>query len=160
MSNDSTPARRSTPGVPADRVPSPSLTEVYEALRVMSLDSLSQSSGESTNARSTRQYSLPIPYPQIGRDENSEGVASGTIATIPFAVGGETPAENQGGTDSDDPDYQPDMRPCPRGCGPLEYCHGHSPTPPSPSPLPVRPRPLQPRSVVNVNLNCAEAVIP
>ena len=84
-------------------------------------------------------------------------MASRTIATVPFAVGGEAPPENQGGVDSDDPDYQPDMRPCLRGCGPLEYCHGHSPSPPSPSPLPIRPRPIQPRRLVNVNLNRAEA---
>ena len=123
----------------------------------MSLSSPTQPSSKPTNDRSTRQYSLPIPYPRLDGDEDGEGMASGTIATIPFAVGGETPAENQGGVDSDDPDYQPDMRPCPRGCGPLEYCHGHSPMPPSPSPLPIRPRTTQPQRVVNVNLNCAEA---
>ena len=144
MSNGSTPARRSTPGIPASRVPSPSLTKVYEALRVMSLNSPSQSGGESTNARSTCQYNLPIPYPRIDGDEDGVGVALGTIATVPFAVGEETPAEDQAGANSDNPDYQPDMRPCPRGCGPLEYCHGHSPTPLSPSPLPIRPRPIQP----------------
>ena len=157
MSNGSTPARRSTPGAATDRVPSLSLTEVYEALRVMSLSSPTQSSSEPTNDRSTRQYSLPIPYPRLDGDEDSTGMASGTIATVLFTVGGEMPAEDQGGVESDDPDYQPDMRPCPRGCSPLEYCHGHSPAPPSPSPLPIRPRPTQPRRVVNVNLNRAEA---
>ena len=159
MSNGSTPAHQSTPGVPANRVPSPSLTEVYKALRLMSLNSPSQPGGEPSTAedRCTRQYSLPIPYPRLDGDEDGEGVASRTIATVPFAVGGETPAENQGGVDSDDPDYQPDMRPCPRGCGPLEYCHGHSPSPSSPPPLPIQPRPIQPQSVVNVNLNHAEA---
>ena len=144
MSNGNTPACHSTPGVPGTRVPSPSLTEVYEALQLMSLSSPSQSSGEPPEAenRRTRQYSLLIPYPQLDGDAVSKGVASGSIATVLFAVGGETPAADQTGVDSDDPDYQPDMRPCPRGCGPLEYCHRHSPLPPSPSPLPVRPRPL------------------
>ena len=125
----------------------------------MPLSSPTQPGGEppATKNRRTHQYNLPIPYPRIDGDEDGEGVASQTIATVPFAVGGEAPPENQGGVDSDDPDYQPDMRPCPRGCSPLEYCHGHSPTPPSPSPLPIRPRPVQPRSVVNVNLNRAEA---
>ena len=159
MSNGTTPARHSTPGVATDRVPSPSLTEVYEALQLLSLSSPTQSGGEPTATKDRRacQYNLLIPYPRLDGDEDGEGVASQTIATVPFTVGGEMPAVDQAGVDSDDPDYQPDMRPCPRGCGPLEYCHGHSPSPSSPSPLPVRPRPLQPRRVVNVNLNCAEA---
>ena len=125
----------------------------------MSLSSPTQSGGEppATEDRRTCQYSLPIPYPRLDGDEDGEGVASGTIATVLFAVGGEAPAENQGGVDSDDPDYQLDMQPCPRGCGPLEYCHRHSPSPSSPSPLPIRPRPAQPQRVVNVNLNHAEA---
>ena len=159
MSDGNTPARRSTPGVPSSQVPSPSLTEVYDALQLLSLSSPSQPSGEPSTAedRRTHQYSLPIPYPQLNGDEDSKGMASGTIATIPFAVGGEMPAADQAGVDSNDPDYQPDLQPCPRGCSPLEYCHGHSPTPPSPSPLPIRPRPLQPQCMVNINLNRVEA---
>ena len=37
------------------------------------------------------------------------------------------------------------MRPCPRGCGPWHYCHGHTPSPrpqQSPAPIPIPPRPL------------------
>ena len=37
------------------------------------------------------------------------------------------------------------MRPCPRGCGPRHYCHGHTPSPrprQSPAPVPIPPRPL------------------
>ena len=77
MSNNNTPAHRSTPGVPGDRVPSPSLTEVYEALQLLSLSSPTQSGGESSAAenRRARQYSLPIPYPRINGDEDGEGVA-------------------------------------------------------------------------------------
>ena len=104
MSNGTTPDRCSTPGIAADRVPSPSLTGVYEALRLMSLSSLTQPGSEPTNDRSTRQYSLPIPYPRLDGDENSEEVASRTIATVPFTVGGATPTEDQGGVDSDNPD--------------------------------------------------------
>ena len=65
MSNGNTPARRSMPGVPSTRVPSPSLTEVYEALRLMSLSSLSQSRSEPANIDEcrNRQYSLPISDP-------------------------------------------------------------------------------------------------
>ena len=161
MSNVNTPARRSTPGVPGTRVPSPTASEVAEAFHLMSLGPLPESSFELAEAedRRLRQYSLPITNPRITGDEDGEGMASGTIATVPFTVGGATPAANQGGVDSDDPDYQPDMRPCPRGCGPLEYCHGHTPSPSTTPPLPIQPRPAPAWRVVNVNLNRAEAAI-
>ena len=37
------------------------------------------------------------------------------------------------------------MRPCPQGCGPWHYCHGHTPSPRprhSPAPIPIPPWPL------------------
>ena len=125
----------------------------------MSLHTLPQSNSKPTNAddRRSRQYSLPISNPRLAGDENSEEVASGTIATIPLAVAGEASTADQRGVDSNNPDYQPDMQPCPRGCGPLEYCHRHSPLPLTPSPLPIQPRPLPAQRVVNVNFNRAEA---
>ena len=158
MSNNATPIRSSTPVTgPVTGVPTAS--EIAEAFRLMSLGPPPESSFEHAEAeeRRRRQYSLPITNPRLAGDEDGESLASGTIATVPLTVGGATPTETQGGVDSDDPDYQPDMRPCPRGCGPLEYCHGHTPSPSTSPPLPVRPRPAPARRVVNVNLNCAEA---
>ena len=136
-------------------------SEVAEALCLLSLGPLPESSFEHAKAEDQcrRQYSLLITNPRITGDEDDEGMASRTIATVPFTVGGATPAEDQGGVDSDDPDYQPDMRPCPQGCGPLEYCHGHSPSPSTSPPLPIQPRPTPARRVVNVNLNHAEAAL-
>ena len=160
MSQHDTPVRNSTP-VTGPVTGSPSASEVAEAFHLLSLGPLPESSFELAEAedRRLRQYSLLLTNPRIAGDEDGEGVASGTITTVPFTVGGAAPAENQGGVDSDDPDYQPDMRPCPRGCGPLEYCHGHSPSPSTTPPLPIRPRPAPARRVVNVNLNHAEAAI-
>ena len=111
MSNVETPAHRSTPGVPSTNVPSPSASEVTEAFRLMSLGPPPESSIEHAKAedRHLRQYSRLIPYPRLVGDADGEGMASGTIATVLFAVGGAMPAEDAEGVDSDDPDYQPDM---------------------------------------------------
>ena len=125
MSNNATPIRSSTP-ITGPATGSPTASEIAEAFRLMSLGPPPESSFKHAEAedRRLRQYSLPITNPRLVGDEDGEGMASGTIATVPFMVGGAAPAENQRGVDSDDPDYQPDMRPCPRGCSPLEYCHG------------------------------------
>ena len=111
MSNVDTPTRHSTPGIPGTRVLSPTASEVAKAFCLMSLSPLPESSFEhvKTEDRHRRQYSLSITNPRFAGDEDSEGMASGTIATVLLAVGGVTPAENQGEVNSDDPDYQPDM---------------------------------------------------
>ena len=72
-------------------------------------------------------------------------MASRAAVTGPSVHGAAQRTEGQEGSDSDDPDYEPDMRPCPRGCGPRHYCHGHTPSPrprQSPAPVPIPPRPL------------------
>ena len=72
-------------------------------------------------------------------------MASRAAVTGPSSDGAAQRPALEEGSDSDDPDYEPDMRPCPRGCGPQHYCHGHTPSPrprQSPAPIPIPPRPL------------------
>ena len=72
-------------------------------------------------------------------------VALGTTTAGPTQDGTAQHPVLEEGSDSDDPNYEPDMRPCPRGCGPRHYCHGHTPSPrprQSPAPVPIPPWPL------------------
>ena len=72
-------------------------------------------------------------------------MALGATSAGPSAHGAAQRPALEEGSDSDDPDYEPDMRPCPRGCGPRHYCHRHTPSPrprQSPAPIPIPPRPL------------------
>ena len=94
----------------------------------------------------------PPPIPTTESDEpaglisvsisntNLTGHADGSIVEMRAAVhrtnqaGLSQQGVTRGRNDSDQSDYKPDLRPCPRGCGPMEYCHGH--TSPSPTPIP------------------------
>src|ERR1700744_6370708 len=90
-------------------------------------------------------FEISVPNARVTGNEDSSRVASRAAAAGPIAHGAtQRPALDEG-SDSDDPDYEPDMRPCPRGCGPRHYCHGHTPSPrprQSPAPIPIPPRPL------------------
>ena len=85
-------------------------------------------------------------------------MALGATASGPAEARSLQQGEDSTGYDSDNPLYQPDMQPCPRGCGPREYCHGHSPTSPLPPPLPVRPRGDNAPGMVDLSLSREEAV--
>ena len=90
-------------------------------------------------------FEVSVPNARVAGDEDSTRVASGATTAGPTQDGTAQRPALEEGSDSDDPDYQPDMRPCPRGCGPRHYCHGHIPSPRprrSPAPVPIPPRPL------------------
>ena len=90
-------------------------------------------------------FEVSIPDTRVIGDENSSRVASRAAAAGPSTHGAAQRAASQEGSDSDDPNYEPDMQPCPRGCGPQHYCHGHTPSPrprQSPAPVPIPPWPL------------------
>ena len=90
-------------------------------------------------------FEVSVPNARVAGDEDGSRVASrAAVAGTSTHGAAQRPALEEG-SDSDDPDYQPDMRPCPRGCGPRHYCHGHTPSPRSrrsPAPVPIPPRPL------------------
>ena len=90
-------------------------------------------------------FEVSVPNARVAGDEDGSRVASQAAATSSAQDGAAQRPALEEGSDSDDPDYEPDMRPCPRGCGPRHYCHGHTPSPrpqQSPAPIPIPPRPL------------------
>ena len=107
--------------------------DIREAIRLLRIR---DAPSESTDESRERILSVQVPNRIVG---NADGpsLAPQATHTSPTTLGSAQQGEAVTGYDSDNPLYQPDMRPCPWGCGPLEYCHGHSPTASSTPPLPV-----------------------
>ena len=115
--------------------------EIADAFRRLVLHSPTQLGHE----QATTVFEVSVPNARVAGDEDGSRVASRAVATSSTQDGTAQRPALEEGSDSDDPDYQPDMRPCPRGCGPRHYCHGHTPSPrsrQSPAPVPIPPRPL------------------
>ena len=115
--------------------------EIADAFRRLILHSPTQLSCEQAET----VFEVSVPSAQVIGDEDGVRVASRTTAAGPSQDGAAQCIASEEGSDSDDPDYKPDMRPCPQGCGPRHYCHGHTPSPrpqQSPAPVPIPPQPL------------------
>ena len=128
-----------TPYVPhSDPVESAEIADAFRRLVLHSPTELGREQAETV-------FEISVPNAGVVGDEDSARMASRTaVASTPQDGAAQRPALEEG-SDSDDPDYQPDMRPCPRGCGLRHYCHGHTPSPrprQSPAPVPIPPRPL------------------
>ena len=116
-------------------------TEIADAFRRLVLHSPTQLGREQAETI----FEVSIPNARVVRDEDGSQVASRAAVAGPSQDGTVQCPAREEGSDSDDPDYEPDMRPCPRGCGPWEYCHRHTPSPRprrSPAPIPIPPWPL------------------
>ena len=115
--------------------------EIADAFRRLVLHSPTQLGREQAET----VFEVSVPNARIAGDEDGSRVASrAAVAGLSQDGAAQRPTLEEG-SDSDDPDYEPDMRPCPRGCGPRHYCHGHTPSPrprQSPAPIPIPPRPL------------------
>ena len=128
--------------------------DIREAIRLLRIeDAPVESSGESP----IHDFEVSVPNRLVG-DADSPSMASRTIRAGTITMGPAQSGEVEAGYDSNNPLYQPDMRPCSRGCRPREYCHGHSPTLTTPPPLPIRPRHAGGFDMANLHLDCAEAV--
>ena len=115
--------------------------EIADAFRRLVLHSPTQLGREQAETI----FEVSVPNARVAGDEDGSRVASRAAVAGSSMHGAAQRPEDQEGSDSDDPDYEPDMRPCPRGCGPRHYCHGHTPSPrprQSPAPVPIPPRPL------------------
>ena len=107
--------------------------DIAEAIQLLRIgDTTTESPCESP----FRNIEIAVPN-RLVRDADGPSMASGTTAAGPVRTGSAQLGATEAGYDSDHPLYQPNMRPCPRGCGPLEYCHRHSPSPSMSPPLPV-----------------------
>ena len=127
---------------------------IREAIRLLRIGGTPT---ESASESDHRNLSIPVPNRLVGH-EDGQGVASGAAAPSAVEAGSLQQGEGSTGYDSDNPLYQPDMQPCLRGCGPREYCHGHSPMPSMPPPLRVRPWGDNATGMVDLSLSCEEAV--
>ena len=129
----------SQPYVPhSDPVESAEIADAFRRLVLHSPTQLGREQAETV-------FEVSVPNARVIGDEDSSCVASRAAIAGPATHGATQRAASQEGSDSDDPNFEPDMRPCPRGCGPRHYCHGHTPSPrprQSPAPVPIPPRPL------------------
>ena len=127
------------PYVPhSDPVESAEIADTFRRLVLHSPTQLSREQAETV-------FEVSIPNARVTGDEDGVQVASRAAVASTAQDGATQRPTLEEGSDSDDPDYQPDMRPCLRGCGPRHYCHGHTPSPrprQSPAPIPIPPRPL------------------
>ena len=87
---------------------------------------------------------LQVPQHTFTQKPDSSSMATRTALTCMDLAGQAEQGLSGTGHDSDQLDYKPDLRPCPRGCGPMEYCHGHNSPEPMlipalQTPIPVRP---------------------
>ena len=78
---------------------------------------------------------LSVPNAELIGDADSVTMEARTAVRRADQAGTSQQGAHRTGHDSDQSDYEPDLRPCPRGCGPMEYCHGHT----SPAPMPIPP---------------------
>ena len=118
--------------------PLPKIADAFRRLVLHSPTQLGREQAETV-------FEVSVPNARVVGDEDSSRVASRTAAAGPSTHGATQHTASQEGSDSDNSNYEPDMRPCPRGCGPRHYCHGHTPSPrsrQSPAPIPIPPRPL------------------
>ena len=99
--------------------------EIADAFRRLVLHSPTQLGREQAETI----FEVSVPNARVAGDEDGSRVASRAAATSSAQDGAAQCPALEERSDSDDPDYQPDMRPCPRGCGPRHYCHGHTPSP-------------------------------
>ena len=107
---------------------------------------------------------LQVPQHAVTWNVDSSSMATRTAVVRTDPAGRMEQGPSGTRHDSDQSDYKPDLRPCPRGCGPMEYCHGHkspSPTPiPAPqTPLPIRPPTTQQQGVASFQLNGEDATV-
>ena len=133
------PVTPRTPYVPhSDPVESAEIADAFRRLVLHSPTELGREQAKTV-------FEISVPNAGVVGNEDSARMASRAAATsMPQDGAAQHPALEEG-SDSNDPDYQPDMRPCPQGCGPRHYCHGHTPSPrprQSPAPIPIPPRPL------------------
>ena len=113
---------------------------VTNAFRQLVLHSPTQSAVEPLST----VFEVSIPQSTVIGDEDSTCMASQAVAGGVSTSTGMQCHETESRDDSDNPNYKPDMQPCPRGCGPRHYCHRHTPSPPhqtSPAPIPIPPCP-------------------
>ena len=98
--------------------------EIADAFRRLVLHSPTQLGHEQAET----VFEVSVPNARVAGDADSSHVASRAADDGSAQDGPAQCATDQEGSDSNDPDYKPDMRPCLRGCGPRHYCHGHTPS--------------------------------
>ena len=87
---------------------------------------------------------LQVPQHAVSWHADSSSMATRTAVTHEDPTGRAEQGPSRTRHDSDQSDYEPDLRLCPRGCGPMEYCHGHDSPAPTPIPAPRTPLPVRP----------------
>ena len=96
-----------TPYIPhSDPVESAEIADAFRRLVLHSPTELGREQAETV-------FEVSVPNAQVVGDEDSSRVASGATTAGPAQDGAAQRPALEEGSDSDDPDYQPDMRPCP-----------------------------------------------
>ena len=97
----------SQPYVPhSDPVESAEIADAFRRLILHSPTQLGRESAETI-------FEVSVPDARVTGDEDSARVALRTADASTSAHGATQRATREEGSDSDDPDYEPDMRPCP-----------------------------------------------